>query len=250
MTTQNGALALALSSSTGVMSAAVGRIGSADPLAATTVTTDRRHAEEISPLVQKLMADSGITLGDLELLVVDRGPGRFTGLRVGLATIKTFAFALGIPVVGLTSLEILAAVARARLETAADGPGLVSKPDCPSPVTAVIDARRSEVFQQVFAVDLEPVGRAAVGPAAVQAAQARGVVVGDGADRYRAEYETAGIADTGDVADAVLVPGVDVDASVMLVVAAGRTATAGAEIEPLYLRDPDVNPNVKTRPRV
>ena len=61
-------LALALSSSTGVMSAAVGPVGANGPLAAITLTTDCRHAEEISPLIQKLLADSGVTLGDLELV--------------------------------------------------------------------------------------------------------------------------------------------------------------------------------------
>lgn len=233
-------LALALSSSTGVMSAAVGRLGSAEPLAVTTLTTDRRHAEEISPLVQKLLADAGIALGDLEMLVVDRGPGRFTGLRVGLATIKTFAFALDVPVVALTSLEILAAVGRSRmrLESAGEGAG-----DEPEVVTAVIDARRNEVFQQQFGPEAEPRGGPDVGSARTLAAEARGMVVGDGLDRYRDDYEAAG------VAGAVLATGVDVDASVMLTVAAGRTAEAGSKIKPLYLRDPDVNPNVKTRPR-
>jgi len=239
VTVTDDSLALALSSSTGVMSAAVGRPGAPDPLAATTLATDRRHAEEISPLIQKLLADSGITLGDLQLLVVDRGPGRFTGLRVGLATITTLAFALGIPVVGLTSLEVLAAVARSRSagEAAGSGPALTA-------ITAVIDARRNEVFQQRFGIDLEPAVAPAVGPAAELAVEARGIVVGDGLDRYRDDYEAAAVADVR------LVAGVEVDAAVMLAMAVDREAVAGSAIEPLYLRDPDVNPNVKTRPRL
>lgn len=232
MTGRSGALALALSSSTGVISAAAGRVGSVDAMAAVTLPTDRRHAEEISPLIQKLLADSGVTLADLELLIVDRGPGRFTGLRVGLATIKTLAFALGVSVVGMSSLEILAAVARSQRCGDVDT------------ITAVIDARRNEVFQQRFGLDLQPVGSPDVGPAEALAAEAIGVVVGDGLDRYRADYEAA------DVAGAELIAGVEVDAAVMLTVAEGRAAVAGARIEPLYLRDPDVNPNVKTRPRV
>lgn len=242
MTAPGSVLALALSSSTGVMSAAVGPIGTADPLAALTLTTDRRHAEEVSPLIQKLLADGGVTLGDLGLLIVDRGPGRFTGLRVGLATIKTLAFALAVPVVGLTSLEILAAVAQRR---SIDGDaGARSAPSAISAITAVIDARRNEVFQQGFGIDLAPVGEPSVGLSAELAAGAEGIVVGDGLDRYRGYYEAAG------VAGARLVAGVEVDAAVMLTMAGDRIAVAGAEIEPLYLRDPDVNPNVKTRPRV
>ncbi|MDH4280614.1 MAG: tRNA (adenosine(37)-N6)-threonylcarbamoyltransferase complex dimerization subunit type 1 TsaB, partial [Acidimicrobiia bacterium] len=178
MTVSGAVLALALSSSTGVMSAAVGPIGAADPLAAVTLPTDRRHAEEISPLIQKLLADSGVTLGDLDVLIVDRGPGRFTGLRVGLATIKTLAFALAVPVVGLTSLEILAAVAQRR--SIDDDAEARSAPTAITAITAVIDARRNEVFQQRFGIDLAPVGEPSVGPAAELAARAEGIVVGDG----------------------------------------------------------------------
>ncbi len=240
-TAPTGALALALSSSTGVMSAAVGRVGEADALAAVTTITDRRHAEEISPLVQKLLADSGVTLGELELLIVDRGPGRFTGLRVGLATIKTLGFALGVPVVGLTSLEILAAVARSRSIVGVEA----AVPQAAAPIiTAVIDARRNEVFQQRFNADLHPADPPAVGPAAALAAEAGGIVIGDGLDRYRSDYEAAA------VAGAELVAGIDVDAAVMLAVAADQVTVSGSKIEPLYLRDPDVNPNVKVRPRV
>lgn len=234
-----GSLALTLSSSTGVMSAAVGRVGAGDPLAAVTLTTDRRHAEEVSPLIQKLLADGGVTLGDLELLIVDRGPGRFTGLRVGLATIKTLGFALEVPVVGVTSLEVLAAVAHS-LATEEDG----GNRPAPTTITAVIDARRNEVFQQRFGSDLVALGEPAVGPAVELAAVAQGIVVGDGLDRYLCDYAAAG------VAGARLLTGIEVDAAVMLTMAADRPAVAPSAIEPLYLRDPDVNPNVKTRPRV
>lgn len=239
MTASVGSLALALSSSTGVMSAAVGPIGAGDPLAADTLTTERRHAEEISPLIQNILADSGVKLDDLDLLIVDRGPGRFTGLRVGLATIKTLAFALKLPVIGLTSLEILAAAARS---FPIDEPNGSRSPT--TAITAVIDARRNEVFQQRFGFDLEPLGDPAVGPAAELASRAEGVVVGDGLDRYRSDYEAAG--DVG----VRLLSGVAVDAAVMLTITADRSAIAGSLIEPLYLRDPDVNPNVKTRPRL
>ena len=234
-------LALALSSSTGVMSAAVGRVGTTDPLAATTLATDRRHAEEISPMIQKLLADGGVALGDIEVFVVDRGPGRFTGLRVGLATVKTLAFATGAGVVALTSLEILAAVARSRFDDdVRHGADEISR----FPVTAVIDARRNEVFQQLFGSDGKPLGDPQVGPATTLAAEAVGLVVGDGLDRYRADYEAAAA-----TAQSRLIDGVDVDASVMLTVAAGRPVSPGSRVEPLYLRDPDVNPSVKTRPR-
>ena len=60
----------------------------------------------------------GLTLGDVTLLAVGLGPGPFTGLRVGLATIEGLAFATGLPVVGVSGLDALA-VAAARAEVSA-----------------------------------------------------------------------------------------------------------------------------------
>jgi tRNA threonylcarbamoyladenosine biosynthesis protein TsaB len=200
-------------------------------MARCTIETERRHAEEMGPLIQKLMADAGLALGQLDLLVVDRGPGRFTGLRVGLATVRSLAFALRLPMVGLTSLEILAS-----------GPRVTGHPrhaEDPT-VTAVIDARRHEVFQQTFVAG-QPVGPAVVGPATEVAATAAGLVVGDGLDRYEADYRS--------LVSVVPLIGVTVDPATMLALAAGREPGPRAGVEALYLRDPDVNPSVKTRPR-
>ncbi|MDH3292978.1 MAG: tRNA (adenosine(37)-N6)-threonylcarbamoyltransferase complex dimerization subunit type 1 TsaB [Acidimicrobiia bacterium] len=227
---------LAVSSSTGVMSIAVGSLGGGHPVVSATIETDRRHAEEISPLIATLTTKAGTPLSDLDVLVVDRGPGRFTGLRVGLATVRTLAFALDLDVIGLTSLEILA-----------NATGLVDHEEyhrCGQTVTAVIDARRNEVFQQVFTAG-RPVAEPAVGLAEDLARAASGIVVGDGLDRYPDAYGAAGAATNRRFP----LTGVTVDAVTMLAIAAGRDPQPGSRVEPLYLRNPDVNPNVTTRPR-
>jgi len=229
---------LAVTSSTGVTSVAIGLVGADLPMAAATIETDRRHAEEIAPLIQTLVAEAGMKLGELDVLVVDRGPGRFTGLRVGLATVRTLAFALNIPVVGLTSLAVLANVGSVVDHEWYAGSG--------ETVTSVIDARRNEVFQQSFKAG-RPIGDEMVGPADELAGRAAGIVVGDGLDRYRDVYQPeVGSVPSGGMA----MVGVTVDAGTMLKMAGGADPKPGAEIEPLYLRNPDVNPNVKTRPRV
>ncbi|MGF1596100.1 MAG: tRNA (adenosine(37)-N6)-threonylcarbamoyltransferase complex dimerization subunit type 1 TsaB [Acidimicrobiales bacterium] len=219
-------LSLAVTSSTSVVGVAVARIEGADGdgglavggLVAHEVATDRRHAEELTPLLVLTLAEAGVAMGDIERLVVDVGPGRFTGLRVGLATVRTLALALDVEVVGVTSLEILAAAVVER------------------PVVAVVDARRAEVFQQRFD-DGGPVGPPVVGPPAELAAAAAGaVVVGDGADRYLEIYGPA------------VVTGRNPSAATMLRLAADRPSRPGHRIEPCYLRDPDVHINVKTRP--
>jgi len=218
-----GRLCLAVTSSTSVVGVAVGRAGApAAEAVASVVATDRRHAEELTPLVARTLADAGLTLDQIECFAVDVGPGRFTGLRVGLATVRTLALAAGRPVVALSSLEILAA----------------AEPD--RPVVAVVDARRGEVFQQRFGPDGAEgppvVGRPeVVAPSAAGGDQSGLVVVGDGADRYPAWY------------GAGLRPGREPSAAVMVTLAGHHLASPGHLVAPVYLRDPDVHINVTTR---
>ena len=195
------------------------------------VETERRHAEEITPIVRDLLIETATGMRALDRLVVDVGPGRFTGLRVGLATIRAMAFGLDVPVVPLTSLEILAGADDLRSLDGAAGE--------PHPtVTAVVDARREEVFQQTY-VGAVAVGEPVVGRPEALAPLAAGIVVGDGADRYAAHYRAAGL-------DAL--PARNPTAAAMLALSAGRPGRPGPTIEPLYLRGPDANPNVRTRP--
>lgn len=213
-------LTLAVTSSTSVVGVAVGQLGAAPAdVIADEVTTDRRHAEELTPLLARTLAKAGVVVGDVERLVVDVGPGRFTGLRVGLATVRALALATSTPVSGITSLEILAWGEPVR------------------PLVAVIDARRGEVFQQRFDVAMTATVPATVGrPEDLAAAAAGASVVGDGADRYPEHY-TSG-----------LLAGRAPSAAVMIGAAADRPARPGPEIVPVYLREPDVEVNVKTRP--
>ncbi|MEM7341007.1 MAG: tRNA (adenosine(37)-N6)-threonylcarbamoyltransferase complex dimerization subunit type 1 TsaB [Actinomycetota bacterium] len=215
-------LTLAVTSSTALVGVAIGTIDptteTVEVLTSASVETDRRHAEELTPLIVSCLAAVGAAPTDVERYVADIGPGRFTGLRVGLATVRTLALATGRPVVAVTSLETLAAA------------------EAGEPVLAVIDARRAEVFQQPFAADGSPMAVAVVGdPAALDDPAPGMVVVGDGADRYADRYGAA------------VRSGRQPDAEVMLRLAAGREALPGPEVQPLYLRDPDVNVNVKTR---
>ncbi|MEM9564918.1 MAG: tRNA (adenosine(37)-N6)-threonylcarbamoyltransferase complex dimerization subunit type 1 TsaB [Actinomycetota bacterium] len=225
-----GTAGLAVTSSTGVMGLAVGRVGenvAVESVFDVEVPTERRHAEELTPLLHELLATAGLTPADLGWLAVDVGPGRFTGLRVGLATVRGLAFALGVPVVGVTSLEILAAGAPA------------------GPVTAVVDARRQEVFQQRF-IDGAADGEARVGPPEELARSARGVVLGDGFDRYRDLYLLPGTDQDGP--DVVGLDGRHPRAVDLLALAAGRSAGPGVDVRPRYLREPDAVANVRTRP--
>lgn len=157
----------------GVALAAEGRV-----LAEVTVPGGRRHAETVAPAIEFVCATAGVDVRDVVAVAVDVGPGLFTGLRVGVATARGLAFALGIPVVVAGSLEILAHAAAEVVPSAL--------------VVSVVDARRGEVFAARFRVGSGGVQRLSddrlVAPE-VLADEVAGLaepalVVGDGARRY------------------------------------------------------------------
>ena len=100
-----------------------------------TLSGRRRHVETLAPAMAHLFAQVEMAATDLHVVAVDVGPGLFTGLRVGVAAAKGLAQALGIGVLGLTSLDILT---RAAAQLGHEGY-----------VLSAVDARRGEVFASV-----------------------------------------------------------------------------------------------------
>ncbi len=96
---------------------------------------ERGHAEALAPMADEVVRESKIAFAEFDRLAVTVGPGTFTGQRVGLAFARGLRVALKKPLVGLTTLEVMAAAAAA--ETHADH------------IAAVHDARRSEVYLQI-----------------------------------------------------------------------------------------------------
>jgi len=90
---------------------------------------DRSHAELLTPAIEQLLTDAQLSLTDITRIGVGIGPGPFTGLRVGIATAQTLGLALGVPVIGVCSLDALALQYQAAGE-----------------FVAVLDARRHEVY--------------------------------------------------------------------------------------------------------
>lgn len=79
------------------------------PLAQLVTVDAHRHAELLAPAIAKVIADAGASQRDLTGIVAGVGPGPFTGLRVGLVTARVLGDALGIPVYGLCTLDVIAA---------------------------------------------------------------------------------------------------------------------------------------------
>lgn len=99
-----------------------------------TTNLAKNHTIRLMPAIDQLMKEVDMTPDQLDKIVVANGPGSYTGVRIGLTTAKTFAWALNIPIVGVSSLEALAYQARF----------------FPSYVSPFFDARRKTVFTSLY----------------------------------------------------------------------------------------------------
>lgn len=183
-------------------------------LAARSEAMPRGHQERLAPLTRELMDEAGIGFGDLTRIGVTVGPGSFTGLRVGLAFAKGLSAALSIPAVGVGTLEALA--------HGIDGF-----------VVAVLDARRDQVYVQLFGdgVSLSAPDAIAADTAAARIAEiyagGPATLIGSGAPMLAAALPSA----------RVLTPeGPDPVAIARL---ASRGPAPTHSPRPLYLRAPD-----------
>jgi tRNA threonylcarbamoyl adenosine modification protein YeaZ len=126
-------------------------------LVADRVTVDgRAHAEVLTPQILECLAEAGMTMADLDAIVVGDGPGPFTGLRVGMATAAAFGDALGVPVHGVCSLDAIA------VEVATDAELLV-----------VTDARRREVYWARYRDGMRVEGPGVLAPRALDVESAQ-----------------------------------------------------------------------------
>jgi tRNA threonylcarbamoyladenosine biosynthesis protein TsaB len=245
-------IVLAIESAT--IEVGVALTGPAGLLAALVARPGRRHVETLHPAVEAICAAAGVSLGAVDAIAVDVGPGLFTGIRVGVAAAKAFAFALAVPVVACSSIEVLAYAGR----------------DMSVEVVPVVDMRRGEV---AWALP-DSAGALAVLPAAgstsgavAAAAVPRGVrlggvdelagelaacarpllLVGDGARRY-GDHLVEEVVARGGVAPAVAGDTLGAPPVASLAELGARRAIAGSttsavELTPIYLRAPDVRIN-------
>jgi tRNA threonylcarbamoyladenosine biosynthesis protein TsaB len=146
----------------------------------------RTHAEQLPAELAAMLARQGLALADVDLFGVAAGPGSFTGLRIGVATIQGLAFALGKPVAAVSVLDALADLANA--QATATGSEVAPL------VAAWMDAQRHEVFAALYRPGPVPEpmdGPWSAAPATVldrwrDIEPGRPIVVaGDGIARYR-----------------------------------------------------------------
>lgn len=191
------------------------------------------QATHLVPMVQRCVEAADIAFADLDLVSVSIGPGSFTGVRTGMSSARSFALALDIPLVGLSSFDILAYMAR---EGRVDGAA--------STICVLVESRRQELFAQLF----DGEGRALSEPMLALSADLEAelfgrdvVYVGDGVTRFFAE--TGGAARDGDLCYVLA------DPAVMARLAMARfddpSYVRDEMAKPLYLRDADVSVSKK-----
>ena len=227
---------LALETATDVCSVALAYGG--NMVAALSLRRPRAHAENLLPLTREALRAGGVRADALEVVAVSMGPGSYTGLRIGVSTAKGLAEAAGAALVGVPTLEALAA----RLAPQADAGDLVC---------ATLDARRDEVYAAAFRIidgetsdgeALEPTAETAALPIEelpdwLGASAGRLWLTGDGAPKAAPVFRATGRWD-------VRVLGLDVCAPSAAWVARrawprlqrGQTEDLAA-FEPFYLKD-------------
>jgi len=228
-------LILGISTSTKQVGAAIG--GHEGVLASSHSARGKRHAESLAPSIDFVRRQARVELDEISAVAVDIGPGLFTGLRVGIAAAKAVAHALRVPMIGISSLDLLAWPLR---HTSRE-------------IVAVIDARRGEVFYARYRPTPGGVQRLAepvvCSPddlrAELEATDHDYLVVGDGGLRYE---DVLGDLISVEVAEQHLAyPNASSLVQLAHAKALREDFVQPWQLEPLYLRPPDAEINWATR---
>lgn len=143
-------LILSIETGTDICSAGIARDG--ELIALRESDEGRDHARKIGLFVDELLRETGIQPDELDAVAVGKGPGSYTGLRIGVSFAKGLCYGLQIPLIGIGSLDALVEVAREDFEAGIiDVENWESATLCP-----MVDARRMEVYSQLFNPSGEP----------------------------------------------------------------------------------------------
>ena len=228
-------LILGIESATSQVGVAIG--GHEGVLASAHSARDRRHAENLTPQIQFVAEQARVELSEIGVVAVDVGPGLFTGLRVGIASAMAVAHGLGVPMIGVSSLDLGAfAVEHSRRL-----------------IVPCYDARRGEVFAAQYRSvpgGVQRVSEPTVATPDELAAELMAMsedvlMVGDGSERYRETFEA--ISHVEFAGTSVQYPSARSLVELAHPKAMREEFVAPNEIEPMYLRLPDAEINWKTR---
>ncbi|PCI56162.1 MAG: tRNA (adenosine(37)-N6)-threonylcarbamoyltransferase complex dimerization subunit type 1 TsaB [Alphaproteobacteria bacterium] len=152
-------------------------------MAESVMEMSRGQAEHLMPMIDAVLDDAGIAYNEIDLIAVTKGPGAFTGMRIGLATAKSLAMALEIPVIGVCTFRaVLQTYLRDKVTADHDSYGVL------------LETKRQDYYFQMFdGKTLEPcTDKVSVSTQdIVDLIQGRGcVILGDASQRFKSEVDT------------------------------------------------------------
>lgn len=213
---------LAVDSSSAVASAAIAE--DERLICETTLNNKLTHSQTLMPIIDGVFKMSELTPADIDLFAVCSGPGSFTGLRIGITTVKGLAHAVNKPVVGVNTLEALA----------------YNLPYCPCIIAPIMDARREQVYNAFYTAE-NGVITELVPPRAVSLEECmhdvakmgkRTVFLGDGAPVFKEKIK----AELGDLAEFAPLNLNMQHAAAVCQAAKNKRTMNYAELVPMYLR--------------
>lgn len=220
MPEQDDRLTLAIDTALDDCSAAVFDIGQDRILAARTERIGKGHAERLPAVIDAVLDEAGCNFLDIASLAVTIGPGSFTGVRVGVAAARGYRLALGIPAVGITTLEAMAEAVRTD-----------------TPVLAVHDAKRGEIYALLMAAD----GNILRSPEALEPVHLKDFMsISEG--HVRLTGSGAGIAADILTSDRAEIVNAESRIDIEIVARLASTGRSVQAVKPLYLRNADAKP--------
>jgi tRNA threonylcarbamoyladenosine biosynthesis protein TsaB len=228
-------LILGITTSTAQVGCAIG--GHEGVLGAIHSTRGRRHAETLTPAIEFLCRQSRVALSDIGAVAVDLGPGMFTGLRVGVAAGKAMSHARRLPMIGVSSLDLLAFPLRHSHRR----------------IVCALDAGRGEVFHASYRQSPGGVQRITAPAVAspedlasdLEVAGEEVLLAGDGALRYHDAFDAIRRVEMADHGEAYPLAGSLVQLAHAR--ALREEFVSPIELTPMYLRKPDAEINWSTR---
>ena len=230
-------LILGITTSTAQVGCAIG--GHEGVLGSISSARGRRHAETLIPAIEFLCRQTRVELADIGAVAVDLGPGLFTGLRVGVAAGKALSHARRLPMIGVSSLDLVAFPMR----------------HSPRRIVCAIDAGRGELFHASYRQSPGGVQRVTAPEVTSPDDLASDLIAvgedvllaGDGALRYQSTFEPIRGVELADQSEAYPTAGSLVQLAHAR--ALREDFVNPAELTPMYLRKPDAEINWSTRDR-
>ncbi|MBM3662516.1 MAG: tRNA (adenosine(37)-N6)-threonylcarbamoyltransferase complex dimerization subunit type 1 TsaB [Actinobacteria bacterium] len=228
-------LILGIETATTQVGCAIG--GHEGVLASVHAAKGRRHAEYLVPSIEFACERARVELSEIGVVAVDVGPGLFTGLRVGVAAAKSLAFALRVPMIGVSSLDLLAF--RVRFSNRL--------------IVTTVDARRSELYYACYRqvpggvqrVTDHQIGTPDDLASELLASGEEVLLVGEGAQRYSEAFD--GLAKVELVDPGSSYPSAEALVELAHARALREQFERSDAIEPIYLRRPDAEINWSVR---